>query len=161
MLLIEDNAKHCGDQLTDDGSIGSAPDTHSRAAEEAEDHNGIEDDIDDGADALNEHGDEVWPVPCSIRSVVISTKMPMEPMQTMERYWAPYSAMMGKHLLHGEVELRAENPEQREYYGGADGKQQANISDFLGGLAVFSPRRRESRAFIPTPVPVAKAIMRF
>ena len=25
----------------------------------------------------------------------------------------------------------------------------------------FSPRRRESRAFIPTPVPVAKAIIRF
>lgn len=38
----------------------------------------------------------VWPVPCSIRSAVISTKMPMEPMQTMERYWAPYSAMMGE-----------------------------------------------------------------
>lgn len=138
VLLIEDNTKHCGDQLTDDGSIGSAPDAHGRAAEEAEDHDGIEDDIDDGADALNEHGDEglagalQHPLGGDLHKDADGADA-----DDGKILGAVFRDDGGNTLLHGEVELRAENPKQREYHGGADGKQQADISDFLGGLAVF------------------------
>lgn len=162
VLLIEDNAQRRGDELADNGGVGGTLDAHGGAAEETEDHNGIKNDIDDGADTLNVHGDEglagalQHPLSGDLHKDADGADA-----DDGKILGAVFRDDGGNTLLHGEVELRAENPEQREYYGGADGKQQADIGDFLGGLAVFSPRRRESRAFIPTPVPVAKAIMRF
>ena len=42
-----------------------------------------------------------------------------------------------------------------------DGQEDAHIGGLIRLSCFFSPRLRDSRAFTPTPVPVATAIMRF
>ena len=43
------------DELPDDGGNGCAPDAHGRAAQQTEDHNGVENNVDHCADDEGDH----------------------------------------------------------------------------------------------------------
>ena len=54
--LIEHETKRHAADLADDGSDGRARNAHSRAAQQTEDHNGVQNDVDDRARQLGHHG---------------------------------------------------------------------------------------------------------
>ena len=138
MLLIEDNAQRCSDELTDDGGVGGTLDAHGGAAEETEDHNGIKNDIDDGADTLNVHGDEGLTGALQHALSGNFHKNTDGADADDGEVIHPVLCNDGRNtLLHGKIEVGTKDAKQRKRRSGAYGKQQTDIGNLLGALAVF------------------------
>ena len=56
VLQIQRHGEACGNPLTDDGGQGCAGDAHCGQTEPAEDQDGVEDDVGNGAHGLGDHG---------------------------------------------------------------------------------------------------------
>ena len=52
---IEPQRRRCAGELPDDGGNGCAPDAHGRAAQQTEDHNGVENNVDHCVDDEGDH----------------------------------------------------------------------------------------------------------
>ena len=138
VLLIEDDAQRRRNKLPDDGGVGGTPHAHGGQSQQAEDQDGVKDDIEDGADPLDIHGDE---------GLASALKHPLggdfhkdadrTDADDGEILGAVFRNDGGNALLHREKQPGTEQPEQRKHHAAADSQQQPDIGDGLGALAVF------------------------
>ena len=141
MPLIQENAQCGSNKLADDGSIGGAFNPHGGQPAQAEDHNGIEDNIDDSTYALDVHGDKGL---AGSLQHTLGSNFHKDADGTDADNGEVFCTILGYEggnpFLHGEVEMGAKGPEQCKYDCGADGKQQAHIGYFFRPFAVLLPQ---------------------
>ena len=76
--VVEDHGQNKRHDLAEHRGHGCTGDLHARQAEQAEDENGVKNDVQDRAGALRDEGMDCAAVDCSRRSKMISPKMPNE-----------------------------------------------------------------------------------